>query len=108
MLFRSKFHCPSRRALVATGAAFSLASLAQAQKKKPAPKPAPKTEEKKPEEKKPSSWKVSQESVRYIDKGPTGGGAQVCMTCHYYIDPIECLVVEGYVSPLGWCDFYVD
>jgi hypothetical protein len=51
---------------------------------------------------------VSPESVHYIDKGPTGGGAQVCMQCHYYIDPVECMVVEGYVSPLGWCDFYVD
>jgi hypothetical protein len=53
------------------------------------------------------SWKVSKESVHYVDKGAVGG-AQVCITCHYFVEPTECLVVEGFVSPHGYCDFYVD
>lgn len=89
----------SRRALVGACASLSLARLARAQEKK---------DDDKPEEKKKSSWKVSPESVNYIDKGPRGGGAQVCSQCHYYIDPVECVVVEGFVSPHGYCDFYVD
>ena len=55
-----------------------------------------------------SGWKVSQEAAKYIDKGPLGGGAQICANCHYFIDPYECLVIEGYVSPQGWCDYYND
>ena len=55
-----------------------------------------------------SGWKVSQEAANYIDKGPLGGGTQICANCHYFIDPYECLVIEGYVSPQGWCDFYND
>ena len=55
-----------------------------------------------------SGWKVSQEAANYIDKGPMGGGSQICANCHYFIDPYECLVIEGYVSPQGWCDFYND
>ena len=52
------------------------------------------------------SYKMPQEAVHYIDKGVPG--SQICAGCHYYIDPTECLVVEGYVSPYGWCDYYND
>jgi hypothetical protein len=78
---------PRRRAVLAGLAASALPRPARAQE--------------------PSKWKVSQASVHYVDKGATGG-AQVCATCHYFVDPTECLVVEGFVSPRGWCDFYVD
>lgn len=51
-------------------------------------------------------FKMTQESVHYYDKGVPG--SQICAGCHYYIDPTECIVVEGYVSPYGWCDYYND
>ena len=90
--------CLTRRVLLGASAPLALASLATAQEKL----------DDKPDARKKSSWKVSPQSVHYVDKGAQGGGAQVCAQCHYYIDPIECVVVEGYVSPHGFCDFYMD
>lgn len=37
-----------------------------------------------------------------------GPGAQTCTTCHLFFDSGECLVVEGPISPWGYCNFYED
>jgi hypothetical protein len=42
----------------------------------------------------------------YIDRDHPA--AQMCMKCGFYIDPIDCVVVEGPVSPWGWCNYYED
>ncbi len=93
------------------GAGLGCIRSAAAQAKKPA---SPKPVEKKPAESRPEDieghfnhkYKMTPESVHYFDKGVPG--SQICAGCHYYIDPTECLVVEGYVSPYGWCDYYND
>lgn len=30
-----------------------------------------------------------------------------CSTCHWWIEPGECKVVRGEVSPVGWCILWV-
>jgi hypothetical protein len=33
---------------------------------------------------------------------------QICGRCLYFIVPEECMIVEGKVSPYGWCTYYYD
>ncbi len=44
--------------------------------------------------------KATQEAVRYQN---TPKGIQSCEFCSLFIKPDECKVVEGKVSPDGWC-----
>lgn len=34
--------------------------------------------------------------------------AQICAQCLYFISPNDCVIVQGPVSPLGWCTYYGD
>ena len=47
---------------------------------------------------------VSQKIVAYQD---TPHGAQQCDNCAQFVAPSSCKVVEGTVSPQGWCKVYV-
>ena len=52
------------------------------------------------------SLKASKKVAGYIERDHPA--AQMCMTCGFYLDPIDCVVVEGPVSPWGWCNYYED
>ena len=56
-------------------------------------------QEYKPQEQK----KLTQAAVRYQDH-PKGNEA--CGSCPYFIFPKSCAVVEGEISPMGWCPIY--
>jgi len=47
---------------------------------------------------------VSQKLVAYQD---TPHNAQECDNCAQFLEPSSCKVVEGTVSPKGWCKVYV-
>jgi len=48
--------------------------------------------------------KASQKVVAYQD---TPKGAQQCDNCRQFEPPASCKVVDGVVSPTGWCKVYV-
>lgn len=52
----------------------------------------------------PAAGKVSQASVQYQDQPKDG---QTCANCIQFIAPNACKVVEGVVSPEGWCVIWV-
>jgi hypothetical protein len=40
----------------------------------------------------------------YVDRGKRG--PETCGFCHYFIDPDQCVIVEGPVNAAtGWCDY---
>ncbi len=52
-------------------------------------------------------WKKSsKEAAGYIERDHRA--AQECGSCHFFIDPDECIIVESPVSPWGFCNFYED
>ena len=52
------------------------------------------------------SFKASKKAAGYVDRDKPA--SQMCVMCGFYIDPIDCVVVEGPVSPWGWCNYYED
>ena len=60
---------------------------------------AAKAQDYKPQEQK----KLTQAAARYQDhpKGNEG-----CGSCPYFVLPKSCVVVEGEISPTGWCPIY--
>jgi len=60
---------------------------------------AARAQEYKPQEQK----KLTQEAIKYQDH-PKGNEA--CGSCPYFIFPKSCAVVEGEISPMGWCPIY--
>ena len=52
------------------------------------------------------SSKASKKVAGYIERDHPA--VQMCASCGFYIDPIDCMVVEGPVSPWGWCNYYED
>jgi len=72
--------------VVAAAAACGRAAAAQAQ-------------EYKPQEQK----KLTQAAARYQDH-PKGNEA--CGACPYFVFPKSCAVVDGEISPMGWCPIY--
>jgi High potential iron-sulfur protein len=48
--------------------------------------------------------KMKQPSVEYQD---TPKGDQQCSNCSLFQEPNECTLVEGNISPAGWCKFWV-
>ena len=56
-------------------------------------------QEYKPQEQK----KLTQAAARYQDH-PKGN--ENCGTCPYFIFPKSCAVVEGEISPSGWCPIF--
>jgi hypothetical protein len=89
-------NCLTRRRLVQLSllGAFSAAE-ASAQETPPVNTEAPWT-----------SFKATKAQARYIDKEEPG--TQSCSTCHSFIEPTDCLLVESPVSPWGWCDWFSD
>jgi hypothetical protein len=79
--------CITRRRLIALS--LLAAGSAQAQQKK-----------------KPGIGKASKKLAGYINK--PGMSAQNCAQCHFYLDPFDCMIVEGPVSPFGYCNYYAD
>jgi hypothetical protein len=51
-----------------------------------------------------SQGKASKEAVNYQDS-PKGN--QKCSGCQFFTAPEGCQVVEGKISPEGWCSLYV-
>ncbi len=53
----------------------------------------------------PTGWhKFSKQVAGYIDRGKRG--PETCGYCHYFIDPDQCVIVEGPVSgATGWCNY---
>ena len=47
--------------------------------------------------------KLTQAAARYQDH-PNGNDG--CGSCPYFIFPKSCVVVEGDISPTGWCPIY--
>jgi hypothetical protein len=60
---------------------------------------AAKAQEYKPQEQK----KLTQAAARYQDH-PKGNDS--CGTCPYFLFPKSCAVVEGEISPSGWCPIF--
>ena len=58
------------------------------------------------QQKKPAIVKASKKVAGYIDKPDIS--AQNCAQCHFYLDPFDCMIVEGPVSPFGYCNYYAD
>lgn len=82
-----KDHKPTRRAMLkaiaATTAVIALPKIASAQAK------------------------TSKQAAQYQDKPKNG---QECDTCRFYVPGKKmgtCQLVEGSISPKGWCQFYV-
>lgn len=48
--------------------------------------------------------KSSQKAVRYQD---TPHGNQECDNCREFEPPSSCKVVDGVISPTGWCKVYI-
>lgn len=78
--------CVTRRSLVVLS--LLAAGTAQAQPRKPAIK------------------KASKKVAGYIEK--EDDSAQNCAQCHFYLNPFDCMIVEGPVSPWGYCNYYAD
>jgi len=58
----------------------------------------------KAEDYKPQAQKMlSQAAARYQDH-PQGN--QSCGSCPYFASPNSCVLVEGDISPAGWCPIY--
>ena len=55
---------------------------------------------------KPKITKASKKVAGYIDK--PDDSAQNCSKCHFYLAPFDCIVVEGPVSPWGYCNYFAD
>lgn len=49
------------------------------------------------------SGKMSQQAAEY-QNGPKSG--QKCLDCSFFVSPSSCKLVDGTISPVGWCKFY--
>jgi hypothetical protein len=47
--------------------------------------------------------KLTQAAARYQDHPK---GSESCASCPYFILPKSCVLVEGEISPIGWCPIY--
>jgi hypothetical protein len=54
----------------------------------------------------PKITKANKQLAGYIEKTPFA--SQTCVQCHFFIDPDDCEIVEGPVSPTGYCNYYAD
>jgi hypothetical protein len=48
--------------------------------------------------------KQTKEAAQYQD---TPKGIQMCSNCSLFVEPASCKLVEGDISPNGWCKDYV-
>lgn len=51
----------------------------------------------------PAAAKMTQQAAGYQDK-PSGD--QTCASCALFQAPASCTLVDGTISPNGWCRFY--
>jgi secreted PhoX family phosphatase len=51
-----------------------------------------------------ASAKMAQKAVEYQD---TSKGDQECSNCSLFQEPNACTLVDGEISPKGWCKFWV-
>jgi hypothetical protein len=51
-----------------------------------------------------ASAKMAQKAVEYQD---TPKGDQDCSNCSLFQEPNSCTLVDGEISPKGWCKFWV-
>jgi hypothetical protein len=75
------------------------ATAARAQEAEPAPEPTP-------EPPKWGSFRATKEAAGYIVYAEPA--TQDCASCHSFIPPDDCLLVEPPVHPQGWCNWYSD
>ena len=59
-----------------------------------------------PAQAEPAIKKASKKTAGYIEK--TDDSAQNCGGCHFYLAPFDCQIVEGPVSPWGYCNYFAD
>ena len=85
--------CLNRRRLLRSAAlAAGCCTLAPAARADDAPAPAT------------GGWhKFSKKVSGYRDRDT--GGPESCGMCHYFLDPDQCVIVEGPISPRGWCNY---
>ena len=54
-----------------------------------------------------AQWrKMTKKEAGYVEKAKSA--AQICAQCLYYIDPNDCVIVQGPIKPNGWCTYYGD
>lgn len=54
----------------------------------------------------PTGHKFTKQVAGYIDRGKRG--PETCGMCHYFLDPDQCVLVEGPVNAAtGWCNYGV-
>ena len=53
-----------------------------------------------------ASFKMSKLTAGYTLRDKSA--SEICGHCLYFIVPGECMIVEGKVSPYGWCTYYYD
>jgi hypothetical protein len=49
------------------------------------------------------SGKMAQSAASY-QSAPKNG--QKCLDCSFFVSPSSCKLVDGTISPVGWCKFY--
>ena len=54
----------------------------------------------------PATMKASKKVAGYVDKPDMS--AQNCAQCHFYLDPFDCMIVQGPVSAWGYCNYFAD
>jgi hypothetical protein len=54
------------------------------------------------------SWAAEGDKLSKVQAGYQDApkGIQMCTTCTLYVEPRSCKIVEGDVSPSGWCKSY--
>jgi hypothetical protein len=53
----------------------------------------------------PAQAKMSQQASGY-QPSPKDKGEQTCATCALFTAPSSCTLIDGTISPSGWCRFY--
>jgi hypothetical protein len=53
-----------------------------------------------------ASFKATKKLAGYINRNHPA--TQMCVSCHSFIAPNDCTLVEGPVSAWGWCNYYSD
>jgi High potential iron-sulfur protein len=49
------------------------------------------------------SGKMAQDAAAY-QSSPKNG--QKCLDCSFFVSPSSCKLVDGNISPVGWCKFW--
>lgn len=51
-------------------------------------------------------YKMGKKQAGYVDRKKPA--TLECSGCIYFIQPNDCVIVKGPVSPYGWCTYYGD